>query len=196
MKKLLIALFCLAPLTAHAQTMVTKTPPAAVAVTPAQSGCSPTLCTGLYAGGTIGVGIIAADFGAQYYNGSTFIGGEVGGGAQVYTDTSYTNSENGLFAWQIAKIGGTLSGLLGNTATPEGLPTGITAQVIAPYALAGAVEHQIAGVVQTGWATGGGIEYDVSKRIFADVKYLFAEYDSSSKVPNESIVLASINYKF
>src|ERR1700689_2314553 len=141
-KWILTAALLLAPLTAQAQ-MVTKTPPAVVSPVPAQLGCSPTLCTGLYAGGTIGVGIIAADFGAQYYNGSTFIGGEVGGGAQVYTDTAYTNSENGLFGWQIAKIGGTLSGLLGNTATPTGLPTGITAQVIAPYALAGAVEHQI-----------------------------------------------------
>lgn len=190
-----IALCLLLSMTyAHAQT-VTKAP--ATAASPlAYSPCTPLSCSGIYTGFNIGEGMLNANVGAQFWNGVAFVGVETGAGGQVYTNPAYTVNENGFFAYQIAKAGGSLSGLLGTpTSPPTNFPTSLTANIIAPYALAGAVERDLVTGWQEGWAVGGGIEYEISAHLFADAKYIYVNY-GGDHLPAESLVLAGVNYKF
>jgi len=200
MRKILgiAAAFMLLASPAMAQ-MVTKAPPSlaadAAAATSAGTPCTPTSCTGPYGGLAVGNGIFAADLGDQFWNGTAFLGAEAGVGAQLYTDANLVANENGFFSYQILKAGGSLSGLTGATpAAPSGLPS-LTANVIAPYAFAGAVERQIGPSIVSGWTVGGGVEYAISAKLFADVKYFYNSY-SNTAITNESLILAGANYKF
>lgn len=172
----------------HAQ--IFKTPPLQ------SSPCSAVTCTGPYAGGEIGNGIVMGDAGAQFWNGVAFLGVEAGIGGQVYTDPALTVSRNGFFAYEIMKAGGSYYGLFGNVPAPPTNTPSILAQVIAPYGFAGAVERDIlsSGLV-TGWTIGGGTEFDVSAHSFVDVKYFYNSY-GGNKIPSESLVMAGWNYKF
>lgn len=177
---------------ASAGDLPTKAPPAVAASNP----CTPTQCSGWYFGGVLANGIFAGDVGYQYWNGTAFLGFEGALGGQVYTDAALSHNENGFFSYQIAKAGGSYTGILGQQpAPPSGFPS-ITAQVIAPYALAGAVERdmKIGGMI-TGWAIGGGTEFAVSSKTFVDLKYMYVNYGNAS-LPSESLILASWNYKF
>ena len=195
MRKLLLATVFVAAATAvQAADMVTKAAPLAAAAS-TSSPCTPMQCTGAYAGLAVGNGIFAGDAGYQFWNGTAFLGAEAGIGAQLYTDANLVANENGLFSYQILKAGGSLSGLTGATpAAPSGTPS-LTANVIAPYAFAGAVERQIGPSIASGWAIGGGVEYAISSHLFADVKYFYNSYSNTS-ITNESLILAGANYKF
>lgn len=178
---------------AFAGDLPTKAPPAAVS---SSTPCTPTQCSGWYVGGVLANGIFAGDVGYQYWNSVAFLGFEGAFGGQVYTDAALTHNENGFFSYQIAKAGGSYTGLLGQQpAPPSGFPS-ITAQVIAPYALAGAVERdmKIGGLI-TGWAVGGGTEFAVSNKAFVDLKYMYVNYGNAA-LPSESLILAGWNYKF
>lgn len=178
--------------------IITKSPitPAQQFALQASQGCTPSLCSGITIGGTIGAGILAGNFGAQYYNGTAMVGVDIGLGGQLYTDASQTYSENGFFGYQVGEVGGSLSGLLGFTPPANSLASAIAAEVITTYALAGAVEHNIAGVNENGWAIGGGTEFAVSSKIFADLKLMQVSYPGSSKISEETLMLAAVKYKF
>ena len=122
MRKILLATTILALATsAQAADMVTKAAPLAAATA---SPCTPTQCTGAYAGLAVGNGIFAGDAGYQFSNETAFLGAEAGIGAQLYTDANLVANENGLFSYQILKAGGSLSGLTGATpAAPSGVFT-------------------------------------------------------------------------
>ena len=195
MKKLLFALL-LSPLlasVANAQ-MVTKTAPVVAANT---SPCTANNCTGVYGGGWLGAsGMIGLDAGVQLWNGIAFLGGEVGGGGQVYTDPDLITNENGFYGYEIMKAGGSLSGLLGSAVNPPTNFPSIMAQIISPYALAGAVQRDTTALgLISGWTIGGGLEYDITARIFVDAKYMYNTYNNT-KLPDESVVLVGANYKF
>jgi|HubBroStandDraft_3_1064219.scaffolds.fasta_scaffold35585_2 opacity protein-like surface antigen len=195
-KWILAVAMLLAPLTAQAQ-MVTKTPPVTTVASTGTSPCLATNCTGPYGGSWLGAsGLIGVDGGYQLWNGVTFLAGEVGGGAQVYTDPGLINNENGFYGYEIMKAGGSLTGLFGQTTNPPSNFPVIAAQIIAPYALAGAVQRDTTALgFVSGWTIGGGIEYDVTSKIFVDAKYMYNSY-SATKLPNESVVLVGANYKF
>jgi hypothetical protein len=180
---------------ARAQVVVTKVPPAAVVAAGNNMICPSTLCSGLYAGTAIANGIIVGDIGVQYWNGSAFLGTEIGGGAQVYTDPALTTNTNGFFGYQIAKFGGTLTALIPSTSPPTNYPQ-LLIQNVVPYALAGAVERDVhSDGTQSGWAVGGGAEYGLTQKLFVDVKYMYVNY-GGDKLPSESVVMAGANYKF
>jgi opacity protein-like surface antigen len=186
------AMLCLTLGQAHAQGIVTKTPP-----TPFSSPCTASNCTGVYIGGTLGAGMIGADAGAQLWNNSAFLGAEIGVGGQVYSDPALTANMNGLFTYEIGKAGGSLAGLFG---TPSGSPQAslpiLAANVISPYALAGGFQRDVTKIgLASGWTVGGGLEYDVTPRLFIDAKVLYVTY-SATKLPSETVTLAGADYKF
>lgn len=182
---------------AHAQ-MVTKTPPAnTINLSNPFNGtpCTVSNCSGLTGGVDIGNGIIEGNFGAQYYDGITLIGAEVGVGAQVYTNANLVTNQNGLFSYEILKAGGSLSGLLGQTPPPPSTAPSLTANVISPYGFAGAVQRSEGGQIVGGWTVGGGIEYLIAAHLFADAK-LFENAYSNAKLTNETVILAGVKMKF
>lgn len=169
---------------AMAQSLPSKNPPL-------KSPCTTIECTGWYAGASVANGIFAGDAGYQYWNGTAFLALEAGAGAQVYTDPALSNNKNGFFAYEIMKAGGSFAGLLGTTTVaPPNYPS-ISAHLIAPYAFAGAVERSAAN----GWTTGGGSEFQVSPYSFVDLKYFYVNY-GANRLPPESIIMASWNFKF
>lgn len=219
MRKLLLAIALLWPSLALAADIASAQTTPVVTKSTGGTPCSPTSCTGFYAGGFLagngtnadiigsgidgsvfaGGGIPGFDIGYQFANGTWFLGGEAGVGWQVNTATTAngtTTNESGVFGYEIAKVGGQLSGLLGTTAsiTP---PSALTAQVISPYGLVGAVERQFA----SGWATGAGVTFDISPKVFLDLKYMYVNYGAGATVgnltfPSENILMVSMNYKF
>jgi opacity protein-like surface antigen len=200
---------------AGAADMAVKAPVYSVPSNP----CTPTSCTGFYLGAAIGGvgsnadivgngvngsvfaggGIPMAVAGYQYAKGNWFFGGEVAVGGQISTKATVngvSGNENGLFSYQIAKVGGNLSGILGNDSAPITIPSTLQKSLISPYVLVGAVERQFA----SGWATGAGATFDISSKMFLDVKYMYVNYGPSRngnlQLNSENLILTGINYKF
>lgn len=191
---------------------------------PAQSvpvaiGCTPTSCSGPYLGGSLGGagsnldvigsglnnsvfaggGLPMVQGGYQFANGTWFFAGEAGGGYQVSTKATVggvTGGENGFLFYEIVKVGGNLSSLLGNQSSPITVPASLTSALISGYFLTGAVERQFA----SGWATGAGAVVAISPHSFIDIKYMYVNYGPSSNgavnFNSENLLIAGFNYKF
>ena len=196
MKKLLLATVLLWPLAAQAADLSVKSPVAASSVL---GSCTTTACTGFYAGfgfagngtnadiigsgltGSVfaGGGIPFIDAGWQLWNGKYFIGAEVGGGYQINTPGSVNgmqSNETGYDFYQEVQVGGTLSSLFGSASAPVTIPTGLTADLIAPYVAIGADERSFG----TGWRTGAGAKFALAPTMILDVGYRYINYGSAS----------------
>jgi opacity protein-like surface antigen len=182
------------------------------------SPCTPVSCSGFYAGGTFGGvgtnldiigsgvngsvfaggGIAAFDVGYQFTNTNWFLGIEAAAGYQFATNASVnglSGNAAGIFAYQIAKLGGNLSALIGG-AQPITVPPSLANAQIGLYGLTGAVEREFAN----GWATGAGGEFDIGPHSFVDLKYMHVQYGPSTHglahLSDENIVLVGLNYKW
>ncbi len=224
MKKLLLALAFLYPLTAHAETVINTTTGSAIVTKSAPllpafgNACTPTNCTGFYAGafmagngtnadivgnglnGSVfaGGGIPGLTVGYQFANGTYFLGAEASIGYQVNVATTTNgvqSNEQGVFAQEGIKVGGNISGLLGQQASIT-IPNALVNQLISPYAGVWAVERGFAN----GWATGAGATFDISPRMFIDLRYEYINYGSATagalNFNAENLVLVGLNYKF
>lgn len=180
--------------------------------------CTPTSCSGFYVGAQIGGagtnadvigngvngsvfaggGITAFDVGYQYATGNWFAGAEAAVGYQFQTGATVQGLQgngSGFLAYQIVKAGGNLGALLGSAA-PISISPKLQDALISPYLLTGGVERAFA----TGWATGAGATFDISPRMFLDVKYMYVSYGPSQKgafqLSNENLLFVGLNYKF
>jgi len=181
--------------------------------------CTPTSCTGLYVGGNLsgngtnadiigsglsgsvfaGGGIPGVTGGYQFANGTYFAAAEAGIGWQINVGTAVNgvpDNETGYFAYEIAKVGGQISGLLGTQASAT-IPSALVSRLISPYVLVGAVERPFAN----GWATGAGATFDLSPTLFLDLRYMYVNYGAGASTGgltfnNENLVTVGLDYKF
>jgi len=213
MKKYLILLaFLLLPAPAMAQ-LVAKSP-----ITGPTNPCTPTSCTGAYVGGflagngtnadIIGSGLSGSVFagggipgmvaGYQFANGSYFLAAEAGIGWQINvgsTINGVNTSETGYMAYEGIKVGGQLAGILGTQASTT-IPTVLTARLISPYVIVGAVERPFAN----GWMTGAGATFDLTPTLFLDIGYKYINYGATTagalQFSSENLVTVGLDYKF
>jgi hypothetical protein len=185
------------------------------------SACTPTSCSGAYAGLQIGGngsnadiigngidgsvfagGILpSVDFGYLYKNGAWLYGAEVGLGYNLVSNASVNgvgNSENGFFAYQVVKVGGDLGALFG-TSSPITVPPELASSLISLYGQIGTAELKLPGTWASGLASGAGGFFDVGPHTFINIDYMSVVLNS--KIPglnvgNLNIIKAGINYKF
>lgn len=213
MRKLILALACIPSLAFAADVLPVKVP--ALVRTDA---CTPTNCSGWYAGvniagimtnaDVIGQGVngslagggqsIGLQGGYQFANGTWFFAPEISanyvvtGGQNVQNSAKYRVSE-------YVKVGTALANLLnlGGAGSSPGIPSALAARVISPYVLVGAVQS---GFGQ-GWSTGAGVEFALASHWFLDTRYTYNNYGSASVAPavvakTENLVTVGFNYKF
>lgn len=214
---LIAAASLIAVASARAADLPTKAPPLVVPV----AACTPSACSGFYAGFNLAGVMTSADVLGSGINGSFAGGGQsigVQGGYQFangpwffgpelqanYVVTGNPNVDGGAPAkyrvGEYVKVGTTLSTLLGLSAPASGfpsIPAKLAAQVISPYLLFGAVQSGIGN----GWATGAGVEFALAQSFFLDTRYTYVNYGSASLSPTvvaktENLVTVGVNYKF
>lgn len=215
MKKLLLATALLLPSLALAADLPTKAPSLLPAVT-----CTANSCTAWYLGAGIagngtnadilgggitgsvfaGGGIPFADAGWQMWNGSVMLGAEVGGGYQLNTGSvanGVNTNETGYDFYQEVQFGGSLSTLFNIPSTTP--PSGLTADIMAPYVAFGADERPWG----TGWRTGAGIKFALpNTHAFLDIGYRYINYGSATigtplngiTISNDNLVFVKFNY--
>ena len=130
----------------------------------------------VFAGG----GIPFGDVGWMTWNGNFLLGIEVGAGWQFNTSNSVNGvnaNETGYMAYQEFRVGGSLSSIYGNNAAPVTPPSGLTADIMTPYAAFGVEEHEFA----TGWRTGAGILFALpNSNIVLDIGYRYTNFGSAT----------------
>lgn len=209
---------------ARAQTAAPS--PGIAALASVSSPCSPTNCTGFYAGmnltgimtnaNVVGNGIngsiagggqsIGGQVGYQFANGTWFFGPEFDFDWTVGGTAPAGGKAPTYLLGEYVKIGTALTNILGLSApTTTGSP-GVLSQlsnvVISPYLIFGAAERSWG----TGWATGAGVEYSLSNNWFLDTRYTYINYantagststlTTTSTATSENLVTVGINYKF
>lgn len=203
------------------------TVPAVTAINKALTGsaCTPTSCTGWYAGAGLGGIGTNLDVIGNGLNGSAFAGGmlptlkagylfaqnnwlfgvELTGAYQVTTSTAVngiSGNQNGALFTEGVKLGGNITALLGNTIMPPvTIPASLANAVISLYAQAGTAQHQLAGSnFVSGEYSGAGVLFDVGAHSFIDVDYKNIQYGATSNgaanFNSENVVTISYNYKF
>jgi opacity protein-like surface antigen len=198
MRRLFPFLALLAAVPAYAGDLPTKAPPKAV---PTKVPCTVTLCQNKwYVGGGIagngtnanilgnglsgsvfaGGGIPFADAGWMTWNGIFLLGFEVGAGYQVNVANTVNGAqvnEQGYMAYQEAQVGGSLQNIFSNVNPPVTAPTGLTADIMAPYIAMGIEEHQWG----TGWRTGAGIKFVLpNSNLILDLGYRYTNFGSAT----------------
>lgn len=206
----------------RAADLVTKAPKLSAALfgTP----CTPTTCTGFYAGAGLGGVGTNLDIIGQGLDGSVLAGGMlptfrfgylyaqnnwlfgVDASSAYQTNSSATvanatGNQNGMLLTQGLKFGGNFSQLLGiNPQAPVTIPASLAAAVISLYGQAGAAEHQITGGWVSGEYSGAGVLFDTGLHSFVDIDYKNIQYGATTsgvaKFNSENVITASWNYKF
>lgn len=215
----LVGVLCSCFQHAHAADLTPKAPANAFAVSNS-SPCTPVSCTGPYGGVQIGGNGTNLDIIGSGLNNSVFAGGAVAGvkAGYQYTDTKWilgaeasvnyqfqsnatvngvSGNTSGMFSYEVVKIGGNVSGLLGNSA-PITVPPSLANSQIGLYGLAGPCQRQFK---TSGWCSGGGGEFDISTHIFVNIDYIHAQYGAGTlnglaAVSSEDRVMTGLNYKF
>lgn len=194
-----------------ADVMPTKAPSLA-----SSSYCTPSSCSGFYAGFNLSGVMTNADVIGNGINGSLAGGGQsIGfqGGYQFANGTWFFAPEvqanyvvnggdmSGSAKYRVGeyvKVGTALANLLGMGGIPgPSVPSGLAAYVISPYVLFGAVQS---GIGQ-GWATGAGVEFALAQHWFLDTRYTYNNYGSATVAPGvvaktENLVTVGFNYKY
>lgn len=198
--------------------------PVAAPVDPNANGlnpCLPISCSGFYVGGNligvatnaniIGNGVngsvaaggqsIGGQGGYQFANGSWFWAAEVSADYTVNGNPNVTGGSPPKYLFgEHVKIGTSLANLLGlvmpATGTPN-VPSALASKVISPYLLFGAAQRSWG----TGWQSGAGVEFALTKNWFADVRYSYINYGNATISPTQSsnaenLVTVAVNYKF
>ena len=185
------------------------------------SYCTPTNCSGWYAGvnlsgvmtnaNIIGNGLngsvagggqsIGVQGGYQFANGTWFFGPEVAANYVVTSNETVTGSAK-YRVGEYLKVGTALSNLINlgggsSSMAAPGIPAALANAVISPYVLFGAVQS---GFGQ-GWATGAGVEFALAQHWFLDTRYTYNNYGSATVSPavvakSENLVTVGFNYKF
>jgi opacity protein-like surface antigen len=183
---------------------------------------TPLSCSGFYAGGglsgqgsnadIIGSGVNGSvfaggmvpsvDAGYQYVQGNWLFAAEFDAGYAFSTNVtinSAASSMNGLRFTELFKVGGNLAGLLG-TQAPITVPAALANSVLGLYGGVGPSQWQLGGRFVVGTTSVAGVLFDVSPRIFGDLRYGYTNFNGASaggvSVQNDQSVRVSINYKF
>lgn len=207
---------------AFAADFVTKAPalsfanPCTVAST-----ATPLSCSGFYVGAglsgqgsnadIIGSGINGSVFaggivpsvnvGYQYVQGNWLFGAEMDVGYAVGSNVSVNGSKsnlNGVRFTEFFKAGGNLAGLLG-TQVPITVPAQLANSVLGLYVGVGSTQWQLPGAWANGVVSGAGVLFDISPRMFGDLRYTYTNFDSARAggltVQNDQSLRIAINYK-
>lgn len=223
-KRIVIAAAALAVLSAPslAADLVTKAP-AVVVSNPCQvaTAATPLSCSGWYVGAglagqgsnadVIGSGINGSvfaggmtpslDAGYQYMQGNWIFGAELDVGYALGSNVTVNgagNNVNGFRLTEFFKVGGNLSGLLG-TSAPVTIPPQLINSVLGPYVGIGSSQWRLAGGWATGTISGAGVLFDISPRLFGDLRYAYTNFNGAKAggitVQNDQSLRISINYK-
>lgn len=186
--------------------------------TPA-SASTPLSCSGWYVGAALAGSGSNADIIGSGINGSVFAGGmvpSIAGGYQYVKgdwlfgaelDLGYAvNSNvpvgnfNGFRATQFFKAGGNLAGLFGGQS-PVTIPASLANSVLGAYIGVGVTEwHLPNSTWATGQVSGAGFLFDISPKLFGDVRYTYTNFDNARAsglvtLKNDQSVRVGINYK-
>jgi opacity protein-like surface antigen len=141
-----------------------------------------------------------AEFGYDYWNGTTYLGVNLMGEYGVQSDGIVPGGGNSALwgAGQWAKLGYNVAAALGITAPTSGTPSlaGVVANST-PYLNVGVFERPW-GV---GFLSGAGVQGWLSNNWTIHVDYLFVDYNNANVNPNvkeqsESMVLGGVDYHF
>jgi opacity protein-like surface antigen len=195
----------------------------AISYTPCQVGttATPLQCSGFYVGGGLGGQGSNADIIGSGINGSVFAGGitpTIDAGYQyaqgnwlfaAELDIGYTvgtnakvngigNGFNGARISEVVKVGGNLAGLLG-TQAPITIPPQLANSILAPYVHVEPTQWQLPGAWANGVASGAGILFDLSPRLFGDLRYTYTNFSAARAggvtINDDNSLLVTINYK-
>lgn len=199
--------------------VVTKT--STVAPCAAGTSSTPLSCSGFYVGAglagegsnanIIGNGIDGSvfaggmtptiDAGYQYMQGNWIFGAEFDIGYAVGTGASVNGVGNGFNGFRLTEdfqVGGNLSGLLG-TQTPITIPAQLANSVLGPYVHLGTTQWQLPGAWANGLVSGAGVKFDISPRLFGDLRYTYTNFSSARAggltINDDNSLLVTINYK-
>jgi opacity protein-like surface antigen len=226
MRTLLLALAAVAGLsvTAHAAdnlpSVITKGP-AVVAPCTVGTAATPLSCSGWFVGAglsgngsnadIIGNGINGSvfaggmtptiDAGYQYMQGNWIFGAEFDVGYSVGTGATVNGIGNGFNGFRLTEdfqVGGNLNGLLGNQA-PISIPPQLANSVLGPYVHVGTTQWQLPGAWANGVVSGAGVKFDISPRLFGDLRYTYTNFSSARAggltINDDNSLLVTINYK-
>jgi hypothetical protein len=229
MKKFLIATaltaiaFAATATLTKAADLAVKLPMKAVAYAPCQlaTAATPLSCSGFYAGAglggegsnadIIGSGVVGSvfaggitptiDAGYQYIQGNWIFGAELDVGYAVGTKAVINGIGNGFNGFRITedfKGGGNLGALFGNVA-PITVPPALANSVLGLYAHVGTTQWQLPGAWANGVVSGAGVLFDISPRLFGDLRYSYTNFSSARAggviINDDNAVMATINYK-
>jgi len=198
---------------AFAQSLPVKAPPA--------NPCTPTSCTGFYVGGGVSGNGSNLDIIGQGINGSVFAGGVIPDfhGGYIYKSGNWLygaeaglgylmNSgvtvngagvnQNGLFSYQVARVGGDLGALFG-TQTPITIPPQLANSLISGYVQIGTAEKQLPGAWLSGMVSGAGAFFDIGPKSFINIDYKNVQLQGVAggvKPGPLNILSVGFNYKF
>jgi opacity protein-like surface antigen len=206
---------------ACAADLAVKALPIAYAPCTLPTASTPLSCSGFYVGGgvagagsnadIIGSGINGSvfaggitptvDAGYQYVQGNWVFGAEFDAGYSFKTGADVNGVGNGFNGFRIEedfKVGGNISGLLG-TQSPITIPASLANSVLAPYVHVGAAQWQLPGSWANGNISGAGLLFDISPRIFGDIRYTYTNFNGARAggvtINNDQSIKVLINYK-
>lgn len=141
------------------------------------------------------------DVGYQYVQGNWLFGAELDVGYSVGTKAVVNgigNGFNGIRLNEVFKVGGNLNGLLGNQA-PITIPPQLANSILAPYVHVGTTQWQLSGAWANGITSGAGVLFDISPRIFGDLRYTYTNFSAARSggltVNDDNSLLMTINFK-
>lgn len=221
LKRLIFALATIGlSVPAFAADIAVKAPAGFITRTPCviASEATPLSCSGFYVGGglsgqgsnadIIGSGINGSvfaggmvpsvDAGYQYVQGNWLFGAELDVGYAVASNVSVGNI-NGFRITEFFKAGGNLAGLLG-TQPPITIPAQLANSVLGLYVGVGSTQWQLPGAWANGVVSGAGVLFDISPRLFGDLRYTYTNFNSAkagnlTTIQNDQSLRVSINYK-
>lgn len=183
---------------------------------------TPLSCSGFYVGGglagngsnadIIGNGINGSvfaggmtptlDAGYQYMQGNWIFGGEIDIGYALGGNASIDGvgiKANGFRVTELLKAGGNINALFG-TQSPITIPPSLANSVLGLYVAIGDTQWFLPGTLANGFVSGAGLEYDISPKIFGDLRYTYTNFNGAKSggltIANDQELLATINYKF
>lgn len=221
-KRSISALAAMAALlsSAGAADFVTKAKPFAnvFAATP----CTVASCSGFYVGvgiadqgsnaDIVGNGLAGSVFaggmvpsvnvGYQYMQGPWMFGAELNVGYALATKVrvgAAGGSLDGVRFTQFFKAGGDLAGVFGGQSHII-VPAALASSVLSPYVGMGTTQWQLPGAWANGVVSGAGVLFNISPRLFGDLRYTYTNFDSakagnSTTIQNDQAVRISVNYK-
>lgn len=217
---LLSALGCLASVAALAADLPAKAPAVAYAnPCTVASAATPLSCSGWYVGAglagqgsnadIIGSGINGSVFaggmvpsvngGYQYVQGNWLFGAELDVGYAINSNIAVGNF-NGFRMTEFFKAGGNLAGIFGGQS-PVTIPASLANSVLGLYVGVGATQWNLPGNTwATGVVSGAGLLFDISPRLFGDIRYTYTNFDNARAsglvtLKDDQAVRVSINYK-